>query len=61
VKKILRAYTYRECKNLVSNSLHLSTPEEIEDLVRTNLRNKFPEEFGENFNYRLTLEYKEGE
>jgi hypothetical protein len=47
---------------LVSNSLHLSTPEEIEDLVRANLRKKFPEEFGENFNYRLTLnEYKEGE
>jgi len=62
VKKILRSYTYRECKTLVSSSLHLSTPEEIEDLVRANLREKFPEEFGENYNYRLALnEYKEGE
>jgi phosphotransferase system enzyme I (PtsI) len=44
VKKILRAYTFRECKDLVEESLHLSTPEEIEELVRTSLRKKFPEE-----------------
>jgi len=52
VKKILRAYTFQECKNLVEASLHLSTPGEIEELVRASLRNKFPEEFGENFNSR---------
>ena len=40
----------------------LSTPGEIEDLVRASLRGKFPEEFGEDFNYRLKLnEYKKGE
>jgi phosphotransferase system enzyme I (PtsI) len=50
VKKILRAYTLRECKDLVENSLQFSTPEEIEDLVRASLKNKFPEEFRENFN-----------
>ena len=44
VKKILRAYTFRECKDLVEKSLHLSTPEEIEELVRASLRKKFPEE-----------------
>jgi len=62
VKKILRSYTHRECKNLVRASLHLSTPGEIEDLVLASLRQKFPEEFGEDFNYRLKLnEYKKGE
>jgi phosphotransferase system enzyme I (PtsI) len=45
VKKILRAYTYRECQELVEEALHLATPEEIEELVRANLRTKFPEEF----------------
>ncbi len=44
VKKILRAYTFRDCKDLVGKSLHLSTPEEIEELVRASLRKKFPEE-----------------
>jgi phosphotransferase system enzyme I (PtsI) len=44
VKKILRAYTFRDCKDLVEKSLHLSTPEEIEELVRASLRKKFPEE-----------------
>lgn len=53
VKKILRAYTLRECKGLVDASLRLSTPDEIEDLVRASLRTKFPEEFGENFNSKL--------
>jgi len=51
VKKILRAYTFRECKKLVEESLSLSTPEEIEELVRASLRHKFPEEFRENFNF----------
>ena len=45
VKKILRAYTYRECKELVEEALQLATPEEIEELVRANLRKKFAEEF----------------
>jgi phosphotransferase system enzyme I (PtsI) len=45
VKKILRAYTYRECKELVEEALHLATPEEIEELVRGSLRKKFAEEF----------------
>jgi phosphotransferase system enzyme I (PtsI) len=45
VKKILRAYTYRECRELVEEALHLATPEEIEELVRANLRKKFAEEF----------------
>jgi phosphotransferase system enzyme I (PtsI) len=50
VKKILRAYTLRECKELVETSLQLSTPDEIEDLVRSSLQKKFPEEFRESFN-----------
>ncbi len=50
VKKILRVYTLRECKELVAACLQLSTPEEIEELVRSSLRQKFPEEFRENFN-----------
>jgi phosphotransferase system enzyme I (PtsI) len=50
VKKILRAYTLRECKELVGACLQLSTPEEIEELVRSSLRQRFPEEFRENFN-----------
>jgi phosphotransferase system enzyme I (PtsI) len=45
VKKILRAYTYRECKELVEEALQMATPEEIEELVRANLRKKFAEEF----------------
>jgi len=45
VKKILRGYTLRECKELVEEVLHLATPEEIEELVRASLRKKFPEEF----------------
>ena len=49
VKKILRAYTLRECTELVDASLQLSTPEEIEGLVRDSLKRKFPEEFRENF------------
>ena len=53
VKKILRAYTFRECKELVDASMHLSTPDEIEDLVRTSLRQKFPEEFRENYDFKL--------
>jgi len=52
VKKILRSYTLRECKDLVEAALQLSTPGEIEDLVRASLRNKFPDEFRENFNFR---------
>ena len=52
VKKILRSYTLRECKELVEASLQLSTPEEIEELVRASLRQKFPDEFRENFNSR---------
>ena len=52
VKKILRAYTLRECRELLKRVLQLSTPEEIEELVRTSLRNKFPEEFGANFHSR---------
>ncbi|MBI5968804.1 MAG: phosphoenolpyruvate--protein phosphotransferase [Deltaproteobacteria bacterium] len=55
VKKILRAYTFQECKNLVEASLHLSTPGEIEELVRASLRKKFPEEFSENFNSRSVI------
>jgi phosphoenolpyruvate-protein phosphotransferase (PTS system enzyme I) len=53
VKKILRAYTLRECKELVEASSHLSTPGEIEDLVRASLREKFPEEFRENFGMKI--------
>ncbi len=49
VKKILRAYTLRECRDLLRTALHLSTPEEIEEVVRASLRKKFPEEFGGNF------------
>jgi phosphoenolpyruvate-protein kinase (PTS system EI component) len=49
VKKILRAYTLRECKDLVQESLRLSTSEEIEELVRASLRKKFPGEFRESF------------
>jgi phosphoenolpyruvate-protein phosphotransferase (PTS system enzyme I) len=49
VKKILRAHTLRECKDLVEESLRLSTSEEIEELVRARLRQKFPGEFRENF------------
>jgi phosphotransferase system enzyme I (PtsI) len=54
VKKILRSYTLRECKELVEASLQLSTPEEIEELVRASLRQKFPDEFRENFNFRTS-------
>ena len=54
VKKILRSYTLRECKDLVEASLQLSTPGEIEELVRASLRQKFPDEFRENFNSRAT-------
>jgi phosphotransferase system enzyme I (PtsI) len=50
VKKILRVYTLRECKELVAACLQLSTPEEIEELVRASLRQRFPEEFRQNFN-----------
>ena len=52
VKKILRSYTLRECKELVEAALKLSTPEEIVELVRASLRQKFPDEFRENFNSR---------
>ena len=52
VKKILRSYTLRECKDLVEAVLQLSTPGEIEELVRASLRQKFPDEFRENFNFR---------
>ncbi len=48
VKKTLRSYTLRECRSLVENTLDLSTPEEIEDLVRASLRAKFPDEFRGN-------------
>jgi phosphotransferase system enzyme I (PtsI) len=54
VKKILRAYTLRECTELVEASLQLSTPDEIEDLVRTSLKKKFPEEFRESFNSKMS-------
>ena len=54
VKKILRAYTLRECKELVSACLQLSTSEEIEELVRSSLRQRFPEEFRQNFNSKAT-------
>ena len=54
VKKILRSYTLRECKDLVEASLQLSTPEEIEELVRSSLRQKFPDEFRENLNFRTS-------
>ncbi len=53
VKKILRAYTFRECRDLVEASLQLSTPDEIEDLVRSSLREKFPDEFRENFGFKI--------
>jgi phosphoenolpyruvate-protein kinase (PTS system EI component) len=52
VKKILRSYTLRGCKELVEAALQLSTPVEIEELVRASLRQKFPDEFRENFNFR---------
>ncbi len=52
VKKILRAYTLRECRDLVTAALQLSTPEEIEELVRGSLKKKLPEEFRENFNFK---------
>lgn len=55
VKKILRAYTLRECKSLVNASLNLSTPEEIEELVYASLRKKFPEEFKEKYNSRVAV------
>lgn len=45
VKKILRAFTLRECKDLIEAVLHLSTSDEIEELVRTSLRKKFAGEF----------------
>ena len=45
VKKILRAFTFRECKELIDAVLYLSTSDEIEELVRASLRKKFPEEF----------------
>jgi phosphotransferase system enzyme I (PtsI) len=45
VKKILRAFTLRECKDLVAAVLHLSTSAEIEELVRASLRKKFAGEF----------------
>jgi len=54
VKKILRAYTLRECTELVDASLQLSTPEEIEGLVRDSLKRKFPEEFRENFSSKIS-------
>jgi phosphoenolpyruvate-protein kinase (PTS system EI component) len=54
IKKILRAYTFRECKELTDAAMHLSTPDEIEDLVRTSLREKFPEEFRENFGFKIS-------
>ncbi len=57
VKKILRSYTLRECKELVEASLQLSTPEEIEELVRASLRQKFPDEFRENFNFRTISQF----
>ena len=53
VKKILRAYTFRECQELVESSNRLSTPEEIENLVRISLQQKFPEEFRDNFGMRI--------
>jgi len=56
VKKILRAYTLRECKSLVNASLNLSTPEEIEELVYASLRIKFPEEFREKYNSRVAVQ-----
>jgi phosphotransferase system enzyme I (PtsI) len=54
VKKILRAYTLRECKELVETCLGLSTPEEIEEVVRASLHRKFPEEFRELFSSKLS-------
>jgi phosphotransferase system enzyme I (PtsI) len=54
VKKILRAYLFRECKELVQASLRLSTPGEIEELVRASLKQKLPDEFPENFNFHVS-------
>ncbi len=54
VKKILRAYTFRECRQLLEASLALSTPEEIEDLVLASLQKKFPDEFPANRSLKLT-------
>lgn len=54
VKKILRTYTFRECKELVKASLRLATPEEIEDLVRTSLKQKLPDEFRDTFNFHVS-------
>jgi phosphotransferase system enzyme I (PtsI) len=54
VKKILRAYTLRECKELVETCLGLSTPEEIEEVVRASLHRKFPDEFRELFSSKLS-------
>ncbi len=54
VKKILRAYTFRECKELVQASLRLATPEEIENLVRISLKQKLPDEFRETFNFHVS-------
>jgi phosphotransferase system enzyme I (PtsI) len=52
VKKIMRAYTFRECRELAEASLKLTTPEEIEALVLASLHQKFPEEFrGNHFGY----------
>ncbi len=45
VKKILRSLTLRECKDLVKSAMRISIPDEIEALVRENLRRKFPGEF----------------
>jgi phosphoenolpyruvate-protein phosphotransferase (PTS system enzyme I) len=49
VKKILRSLTLRECKELVKSAMKLSIPDEIEALVRDNLRRKVPGEFQEGF------------
>lgn len=54
VKKILRVYTLRECKELVETCLGLSTPEEIEEVVRASLHRKFPDEFRELFSSKLS-------
>jgi phosphotransferase system enzyme I (PtsI) len=54
VKKILRSYTLRECKELVETCLTLSTPEEIEERVRASLHRKFPDEFRELFSSKLS-------
>jgi phosphoenolpyruvate-protein phosphotransferase (PTS system enzyme I) len=56
VKKIMRAYTLQECRDLAEASGRLATPEEIEGIVRASLRKKFPDEFLESFGMKINSE-----